>query len=60
MQVPRHWRMKQQLYRLNGVRYSDGNTDLLNRPGVTSEAKVADSDSISAAKSSKTPVVRVA
>lgn len=32
MQVPRHWRMKQQLYRLNGVRYSDGNATMLNRP----------------------------
>lgn len=58
MQVPRHWRMKQQLYRLNGVRYSDGNTDLLNRPGVVAEAKVVDSDS--AAKSSNKPAVRVA
>lgn len=32
MQVPRHWRMKHQLYRLHGVRLSNGNLGMLNRP----------------------------
>jgi len=32
MQVPRHWRMKRQLYQLTGVIQSDGSLSLLNRP----------------------------
>lgn len=32
MQVPRHWRMKHQLYKLHGVRKDDGSLGMLNRP----------------------------
>ena len=31
MRVSSHWRMKQQLYRLQGTRYQTGATSLVNR-----------------------------
>jgi len=31
MQVPRHWRMKTQRYRLTGVRYNNGEVSLIER-----------------------------
>lgn len=44
MQVPRHWRMKHQLYRLHGVRLSNGNLGMLNRPEQESNANDATTD----------------
>ena len=35
MQVPRFWRMKTQRYRLTGVRYDNGEVQLIDRPNVT-------------------------
>ncbi|PJF41022.1 MAG: hypothetical protein D6737_09260 [Chloroflexi bacterium] len=32
MQISRHWRLKQQRYRLEGVRYANGNVNLQARP----------------------------
>lgn len=32
MQISRHWRMNAQRYRLQGVRYENGETSLQNRP----------------------------
>jgi hypothetical protein len=32
MQISRHWRIKPQRYRLEGVRYQNGDTSLQNRP----------------------------
>ena len=35
MQVPRFWRMKTQRYRLTGVRYDNGEVQLIDRPQLT-------------------------
>jgi hypothetical protein len=35
MQVPRFWRMKTQRYRLTGVRYDNGEVQLIDRPSMT-------------------------
>jgi hypothetical protein len=35
MQVPRFWRMKTQRYRLTGVRYDNGEIQLIDRPTMT-------------------------
>ena len=32
MQISRHWRMKSQRYRLQGVRYDDGHVSFQTRP----------------------------
>jgi hypothetical protein len=32
MQISRHWRIKPQRYRLEGVRYENGEISLSNRP----------------------------
>jgi len=32
MQISRHWRMNSQRYRLEGVRYENGQVSLQNRP----------------------------
>ncbi len=32
MQISRHWRVKPQRYRLEGVRYENGDISLQNRP----------------------------
>lgn len=32
MQISRHWRMKAQRYRLEGVRYANGEVSLQDRP----------------------------
>ena len=37
MQVPRFWRMKTQRYRLTGVRYDNGDVQVVNRPTVAEE-----------------------
>ena len=37
MQVPRFWRMKIQRYRLTGVRYENGDVQLIDRPQLTIE-----------------------
>jgi hypothetical protein len=37
MQVPRFWRMKTQRYRLTGVRYDNGDVQVVNRPTVVDE-----------------------
>ncbi|MCA9889528.1 MAG: hypothetical protein KC546_14205 [Anaerolineae bacterium] len=58
MQVPRHWRMKHQLYRLHGVRHSNGSLGMLNRPEQELNANEAE---IEAVQTDKKPVaVRVA
>lgn len=35
MQISRHWRLNSQRYRLEGVRYQNGDVSLQNRPVVT-------------------------
>jgi hypothetical protein len=35
MQISRHWRMNSQRYRLEGVRYENGQVSLQNRPAPT-------------------------
>lgn len=37
MQISRHWRIKQQRYRLEGVRFQNGEVSLQNRPAVQNE-----------------------
>ena len=37
MQVPRFWRMKTQRYRLTGVRYDNGDVQVVNRPTIANE-----------------------
>lgn len=32
MQISRHWRIKPQRYRLEGIRYQNGDISLQNRP----------------------------
>jgi hypothetical protein len=39
MQVPRFWRMKTQRYRLTGVRYDNGDVQLIDRPNMTVETE---------------------
>jgi hypothetical protein len=39
MQAPRNWRSKVQRYRLTGVQYSNGETNLLNRPQLNVQAE---------------------
>lgn len=34
MQISRHWRLNSQRYRLEGVRYQNGDVSLQNRPVV--------------------------
>lgn len=34
MQISRHWRLNSQRYRLEGVRYQNGDVSLQNRPIV--------------------------
>jgi hypothetical protein len=41
MQVPRFWRMKTQRYRLTGVRYDNGEVQLIDRPNVTVDMDTA-------------------
>ena len=35
MQISRHWRLNSQRYRLQGVRYENGEMSLQNRPAPT-------------------------
>jgi hypothetical protein len=37
MQISRHWRIKQQRYRLEGVRFQNGEVSLQNRPAPQPE-----------------------
>jgi hypothetical protein len=37
MQISRHWRMNSQRYRLEGVRYPNGEVSLQGRPASTDE-----------------------
>jgi hypothetical protein len=37
MQISRHWRIKPQRYRLEGVRYQNGDMSLQHRPLVQNE-----------------------
>ena len=61
MQVPRHWRMKHQLYRLDGVRLSNGSLGMLNRPEQETNATDAPNDVAEEVVSNdKHAVVRVA
>ena len=41
MQVPRFWRMKTQRYRLTGVRYDNGEIQLIDRPNMTVDTETA-------------------
>jgi hypothetical protein len=34
MQISRHWRLNSQRYRLEGIRYNNGDVSLQNRPVV--------------------------
>lgn len=34
MQISRHWRLNSQRYRLQGIRYQNGDVSLQNRPMV--------------------------
>ena len=40
MQISRHWRLNAQRYRLQGVKYENGETSLQNRPGIPSESGI--------------------
>ena len=42
MQISRHWRMNSQRYRLQGVRYEDGNVSLQARPAYHTSHALAD------------------
>ena len=42
MQISRHWRMNSQRYRLQGVRYTDGNVSLQARPAYHSTDLTSD------------------
>lgn len=42
MQISRHWRMNPQRYRLQGVRYANGEVSLQARPQTTQEEPRAD------------------
>jgi hypothetical protein len=39
MQISRHWRIKPQRYRLEGVRYENGEISLQSRPAPQTEAR---------------------
>ena len=39
MQISRHWRLNAQRYRLQGVRYENGETSLQNRPAPITVAE---------------------
>ena len=52
MQISRHWRIKPQRYRLEGVRYQNGDISLQNRPAPQVELRKSELDT------QETPVVR--
>lgn len=39
MQISRHWRMNSQRYRLQGIRYQNGQVSLQPRPVVNNESQ---------------------
>lgn len=39
MQISRHWRMNSQRYRLQGIRYQNGQVSLQPRPLINAEAQ---------------------
>ncbi len=46
MQISRHWRIKQQRYRLEGVRFQNGEISLQNRPTPNYEREQANTPTI--------------
>lgn len=42
MQISRHWRMNSQRYRLEGVRYHNGDVSLQDRPAAAGNGGVED------------------
>ncbi len=40
MQISRHWRMNNQRYRLEGVRYENGSVQLQPRPVIIDDTRV--------------------
>ena len=46
MQISRHWRMKAQRYRLEGVRYQNGEVSLQNRPTVGQDENKTERENI--------------
>ncbi|GAB4328236.1 MAG: hypothetical protein Kow00117_14750 [Phototrophicales bacterium] len=55
MQISRHWRMNAQRYRLEGVRYENGETSLQARPSVeTSDIKDNDTEQLVVVDAKKT------
>jgi len=55
MQISRHWRLNSQRYRLEGVRYQNGDVSLQNRP-VVMDVRVSESNSTPASKPVKVTV----
>lgn len=46
MQISRHWRIKQQRYRLEGVRYENGEVSLQARPVPQHDTEAREHDMI--------------
>ena len=55
MQISRHWRLNSQRYRLEGVRYTNGEVRLIARPTDCLEPRVESQKPIQ--KQEKTPAV---
>ncbi len=55
MQISRHWRLNSQRYRLEGVRYQNGDVSLQNRP-VVMDVRVSESNSTPASKPVKVTI----
>jgi len=55
MQISRHWRLNSQRYRLEGVRYQNGDVSLQNRP-VVMDVRVSESNSTPTSKPVKVTI----
>ena len=60
MQISRHWRMNPQRYRLEGVRYANGETSLQSRPApVEDDQDQPDSENMESQAKEAVAVVAV-
>lgn len=55
MQISRHWRLNSQRYRLEGIRYQNGDVSLQNRP-VVMDVRVQETSPAPVAKTVKVTV----
>jgi hypothetical protein len=60
MQISRHWRMNSQRYRLEGVRYQNGEVSLQSRPAGTDDDRNGRQASQPERETRSTPAVSVA